>query len=81
MPKIGWRSLPLGIKRHLVERLRDREITPDDLEALKRWIARDPEVPDGPWWKDFGTFKLAAGEGKYPKTFLGRGQAAFGKQL
>lgn len=40
----------------------------------------DPEVPEGPWWKDFGTFKLA-GEGKHPKTFLVKGQAAFGKQL
>lgn len=80
MPKIGWRSLPLGIRQHLVERLRDRAITPDDLEALRQWIAGDPEVPEGPWWKDFGTFKLA-GEGKHPKTFLVKGQAAFGKQL
>lgn len=80
MPRIAWRSLPLGIKQHLIERLRDREISPDDLEALKLWIASDPEVPEGPWWKDFGAFKLA-GEGKYPKTFLGKGQAAFGKQL
>ena len=80
MPKIRWQSLPLNLKQHLVERLREREITQDDLEALRRWINTDPEVPEGPWWKDFGTFKLT-GAGQYPKTFLKRDQAAFGKEL
>jgi hypothetical protein len=28
-----------------------------------------PEVPERPWYKDFGSFTLC-GEGKYPKTFL-----------
>jgi hypothetical protein len=23
-----------------------------------KWKARDPDVPDGDWYKDFGTFKL-----------------------
>ena len=27
-----------------------------------------PEVPEGDWYKDFGTFKIC-GEGKLPKTF------------
>ena len=80
MPKIHWGSLPLRIKQHLIERLPDRKISQDDLEALKLWIAADPEVPEGPWWKDFGTFKLV-GEGKYPKTFLTEVQAALGKKL
>ena len=80
MPKISWQSLPLRLKQHLVERLHEREITQDDLQALRRWISTDPEVPEGPWWKDFGTFKLT-GEGRYPKTFLTRHQAPFGEQL
>ncbi len=80
MPRINWHSLPLPIKQHLVERLKEREIAQEDLEALKMWIATNPEVPDGAWWKDFGTFKLV-GEGKYPKTFLTKGQSAFGKSL
>ena len=80
MPKISWQSLPLPLKQHLVERLREREITQDDLMALRAWIATDPEVPEGPWWKDFSTFRLA-GEGQYPKTFLSRSQAAFGRKL
>jgi hypothetical protein len=39
-----------------------------------------PEVPEGPWYKDFGSFKLC-GEGKYPKTFLLAGQTATGQKL
>jgi hypothetical protein len=31
-------------------------------------------------YKDFGSFKIC-GEGKYPKTFLLRGQAAKGEKL
>jgi hypothetical protein len=37
-------------------------------------------VPEGDWYKDFGTFKIC-GEGKLPKTFLLKGQAAKGKPL
>jgi hypothetical protein len=39
-----------------------------------------PYVPDGPWYKDFGSFKLC-GEGQYPKTFLLKGQAAHGQEV
>jgi hypothetical protein len=39
-----------------------------------------PEVPEGAWYKDFGSFKLC-GEGGFPKTFLLAGQAATGKKL
>ena len=80
MPKISWQSLPLRLKQHLVERLHQREITQDDLQALRLWIGTDPEVPEGLWWKDFGTFKLA-GEGRYPKTFLTQHQSAVGRKL
>ncbi len=37
-------------------------------------------VPEGKWFKDFGSFKLC-GEGQYPKTFLGKGQTATGQKL
>jgi hypothetical protein len=52
----------------------------EDIVRLSDWISANPEVPDGAWWKDFGSFKLT-GDGKYPKTFLTGGQARFGKQL
>ncbi|HVN17301.1 MAG TPA: hypothetical protein VMU05_00965 [Dongiaceae bacterium] len=60
--------------------MRDRGITLEDLNKLRLWMESNPEVPDGPWYKDFDSFKLC-GEGKYPKTFLGRGQAAAGRKL
>jgi hypothetical protein len=37
-------------------------------------------VPEGSWYKDFGSFKLC-GEGKLPKTFLLGGQSAVGRRL
>lgn len=80
MPKIQWSNLPSGVRDHLLERLAERRITTADLYELKLWRESEPEAPDGEWYKDFGSFKLC-GEGKYPKTFLLRGQAARGKKL
>ena len=80
MPRIDWRKLPPGVRRHLEDRARTREITKTDLLALMEWISSNPEVPDGSWYKDFGSFKLA-GEGSLPKTFLMREQPGFGQQL
>lgn len=80
MPTIEWTGLPPALRDHLLERLRDRKITPADLYELKRWRESAPEAPDGPWYKDFGSFKIC-GEGPFPKTFLLRGQAAKGKAL
>jgi hypothetical protein len=39
-----------------------------------------PRCADGPWYKDFGSFKIC-GEGKYAKTFLLAGQPAKGQQF
>jgi hypothetical protein len=44
------------------------------------WIEAKPQVPEGEWYKDFGSFKLC-GEGRYPKTFLLAGLAAAGQKL
>jgi len=51
-----------------------------DVNRLRIWIESRPTVPDGEWYKDFGSFKLC-GEGKYPKTFLLAGQSAAGVRL
>jgi len=60
--------------------MRDRNITLDDLNKLRLWIESRPEVPEGEWFKDFGSFKLC-GEGRLPKTFLLPGQAAAGQNV
>lgn len=80
MPKIEWTGLPMALRDHLFERLRERKITADDLYQLKLWRESEPEAPEGEWYKDSGSFKIC-GEGKYPKTSLPRGQAARGKKL
>jgi hypothetical protein len=52
----------------------------EDLFELANWKSQDPDVPDGDWYKDFGTFKLC-GTGQFPSTFLMSGQPARGKRL
>jgi len=80
MPRIQWTNLPPSLRDHLFDRLRDGQITAEDLYQLKLWRETEPDAPEGPWCKDFGSFKIC-GEGKYPKTFLLRGQAAKGLKL
>jgi len=81
MPQIEtWSRLPAAVRDHLVERMHDRSIGLEDLNRLRVWVESKPEVPEGLWYKDFGSFTLC-GEGKYPKTFLLPGQAAAGQKL
>jgi transposase InsO family protein len=80
LPTIQWSHLPPALRDHLFDRLRDRKITVEDLYQLKLWRESNPDAPDGPWFKDFGSFKIC-GEGRYPKTFLLRGHAAKGEKL
>ena len=61
------------------DRAKERRISEEDLFELAEWKMQDPDVQNGDWYKDFGTFKLC-GTGKFPSTFLA-GQAARGKRL
>jgi hypothetical protein len=81
MPRIQtWENLPAAVRQHLVDRMRDREITIADLNELRLWIESNPEVPEGDWYKDFGSFKIC-GRGAFPKTFLLPGQTATGDEV
>jgi hypothetical protein len=81
MPRIArWDSLPANVRQHLIDRMRDRAISIENLNQLRLWIESQPEVPEGDWHKDFGSFKIC-GHGSYPKTFLVRGQVARGEAL
>jgi hypothetical protein len=81
MPRIArWENLPDAVRRHLVDRMRDRSINIADLNQLRLWIETNPEVPESDWYRDFGSFKIC-GRGALPKTFLLRGQAASGERL
>jgi hypothetical protein len=80
VPKIQWTNLPPVLREHLFDRLVERQITAEDLYQLKLWRESEPDAPEGEWYKDFGSFKIC-GEGKLPKTFLMKGQAARGRAL
>ena len=81
MPRIEkWANLPPAVRQHLIDRMRDRAIGIPDLNRLRLWIDANPEVPEGDWYRDFGSFKIC-GNGSVPKTFLVRGQAAKRKAL
>jgi hypothetical protein len=60
--------------------VRERRIDAEDLWQLNLWRESEPDAPEGPWFKEFDSFKVCS-EGKYPKTFLLRGQAARGRSL
>lgn len=80
MPRLNWRNLPAWKRRKLEDWVRTREISAADLRRLQEWIASAPEVPDGDWCKDFGSFKVA-GTGSEPSTFLTKAQPCWGKML
>jgi hypothetical protein len=80
MPKIQWDNLPGEKCAHPRDRAKERQISQEDLFDLAEWKAEDPDVPDGDWYKDFGSFKLC-GRSKFPGTFLSAQQAAYGKRL
>jgi hypothetical protein len=81
MPKLAtWDQLPAAVRRHLIDRMRDRAITIADMNKLRLWVESAPDVPEGDWYKDLGSFKLC-GRGPLPKTFLLHGQVATGEGL
>ena len=47
LPEIRFRSLPRGIRDHLLERVNERQISLADLELLQAWVRSDPDAPDG----------------------------------
>jgi hypothetical protein len=61
----------------LLDRVRTREITVDDLMAFNDWAHVSREYPDGDWCKDFGTFKTV-GKGLELATFLSHDQPCWG---
>jgi hypothetical protein len=60
--------------------MRDRDISIADLNQLRLGVNSNPEVPEGDWYKDFGSFKIC-GHGSLPKIFLLRRQAAKGEGI
>ena len=80
MPKIRRRNLPPAVLNHLLDRIRSREISADQLGELAAWLDMEPEVPAGKWYKRFSGM-IVCGEAELVKTFLRPGQVATGDEL
>ena len=74
MPKIRRHKLPQPLLAHLLTRMRQRNISWEQIILLARWLDTEPEVPEEKWFKRFAGF-TACGEGELIKTFLLPGQA------
>lgn len=80
MPRIRRQNLPRDLWAHLLDRIKRRNISVDQLELLADWLATEPEVPHGKWFKNFPGLTVC-GEGEWIKTFLQAGQVATGMEL
>ena len=80
MPKIRRANLPDAILQHLLDRADERRISYIQLQELSVWIATNPTVPIGPWFKRFAAFTIC-GDGELVKTFLEAGQLPYGKEV
>jgi hypothetical protein len=80
MPKIRRHNLPPALLEHLLERIRLREVSATQLGLLADWLDKEPEVPEGKWFKRFPQM-IACGEGELLKTFLTTNQAPAGDEV
>jgi hypothetical protein len=80
MPKIRRQNLPPALLNHLLERVKERQISPDQLGALADWLDTQPEVPDGRWFKRFVGMTVC-GESELIKTFLTTAQVPTGTEI
>jgi len=80
VPKIRRQNLPPALFQHLLDRIRDRSISADQLGLLAVWLDRQPEVPADRWFKRFPGM-IVCGEGELVKTFLTPSQAPVGREI
>ena len=80
MAKIRRRNFPPRLLSHLLDRIQQRSISPDQLGLLAAWLDTLPEVPDGKGFKSFPGMPVC-GEGELVKTFLVAGQVAEGMEV
>jgi hypothetical protein len=69
MPKIRRQNLPPTLLHHLLDRIRSRDISADQLGLFDEWLDTEPEVPAGRWFKRFPAMTVC-GDGELVKAFL-----------
>jgi hypothetical protein len=80
MPKIRRQNLPPSLLDHLLDRIKSRHISSDQLGAFADWLDTEPKVPEGKWFKRFAGMTVC-GEGELVKTFLDPGQVPTGTEI
>jgi len=80
MPKVRRAQVPPALLRHLLDRIQSRQVSADQLALLADWLDREPDVPEGKWFKRFSGMTVC-GEGELVKTFLTVGQLASGEEV
>ena len=80
MPRIRRQNLPPRLLAHLLDRIRSRNISADQLGLLAEWLDSAPEVPTGRWFKRFPGM-VVCGEGDLVRTFLEAGQLPDGEEV
>jgi len=80
VPRIRRHGLPPELLAHLLDRIKTRHISVDQLGLLADWLATEPEVPPAKWFKRFPGM-IVCGEGDLIRTFLQPGQAVLGQEL
>ena len=80
MPKIRRQKLPQPLLIHLLTRMRQRNISSEQIILLARWLDTEPDVPDDKWFRKFPGF-VVCGEGELIKTFLLPGQVPDGREV
>jgi hypothetical protein len=80
MPRIQRSHIPRQLFAHLLDRIKARNISADQLGLLAEWLDTKPEVPEGKWFKTFPGLTVC-GEGALIRTFLQPGQIATGTEI
>lgn len=80
MPKVRRSNVPKRLFAHLLARIAERSTDAEALESLAAWLDKDPEVPEGDWYKRFPTMTVC-GRGTLIRTFLTSAQTPVGEEL
>jgi hypothetical protein len=80
VPRVRRSNLPPPLLAHLLDRIRKRNISANQLGLLADWLDTEPEVPGGKWFRKFSGM-IVCGEGELIKTFLRSGQLAEGEEV
>jgi len=80
VPRVRRQNVPPALLQHLLDRVQSRKIPASQLELLAKWLDREPDVPEGQWYKRFSGMTVC-GEGELIKTFLLPGQAPKGQPV